>query len=182
MIGRYLNLAVFVLLLSFSSVGQQVSSQPTPLPCTKDGRDPSQPWSHNAKVLESFPRDNPLPRYVGAFRDKNWKYQVILYQDAKGIFGKLLTPVLDADSPTSALYDATFDSRSGALRFSAKVGNGQLLLNGVLRGRISQGTVTQHDLNERVTLKRIKWHDDDGDLAYTSRAQFDCAMILYRRY
>lgn len=182
MIGKYLILTAVVSLLSSSSVAQRASSQPSPLPCTRDGRDPSQPWVHNAKVLESFPRDNPLPRYVGAFRDKNWKYQVILYQDAKGAFGELLTPVLDADSPTSRLYDATFDSRSGALRFSAKFGNGQLLLSGILRGRLIQATVTQHNRNEKVTLKRIKWHDDDGEVAYTSRAQFDCAMILYGRY
>lgn len=182
MIGKYLIFAAVVFLLSFSSVAQQASPQPTPLPCTKDGRDPSQPWVHNAKVLESFPKDNPLPRYVGAFRDKNWKYQVILYQDAKDVFGVLLTPVLDADSPTSRLYDASFDSRSGALQFRAKVGNGQLLLSGVLSERIIQATITQHNRNEKVTLKRIKWHDDDGEVAYTSRAQFDCAMILYGRF
>lgn len=181
MIRKSLILVAVVSLLSFSAAAQQASSQPTPLPCTKEGRDPSQPWVHNAKVLESFPRDNPLPRYVGAFRDKNWNYQAILYQDTKSIFGELSSSVLDADSPTSRFYDTTFDSRSGVLQFSAKFRNGQLLFSGVLRGRIIEATVTQNNRNEKVTLKRIKWYDDE-EVAYTSRAQFDCAMILYTRH
>lgn len=182
MIGKCLILVAVVSLLSFSSVAQQASPQPTPLPCTKEVRDPSQPWVHDAKVLESFPKDNPLPLYVGAFRDKHWNYQLILFKDAQGVFGELLSPVLEADSPTSRIYKATFDPKSGALQFSAKFRMEQIKFTGVLRSRIIKGTVEVSNRNEKITLKKIKWYDDDEELPYTSRAQFDCAMILYGRY
>ena len=179
---KYFILFVIVPILSFNAAAQQTSLQTTPLPCTTTGRDPSQPWVHNAKVLDSFPKDNPLPRFVGAYRDKNWNYQLILFQDLKGIFGELLSPVLDADSPTSRLYDAAFDSQSGALRFGAKFRDGQLQFSGVLRGRTVEANITRNNRNEKAVLKRIKWYDDDEEVAYTSRAQFDCAMLLYGRY
>lgn len=180
MIRKPLILVVVISLLSLPALAQ-VSLRPAQLPCTKEGRDPSQPWVHNTKVLDSFPRDNSLPSFIGAFRDKDLDYQLILYQDTKGIFGELLRPVLDADSPTSRLYDATFDSRSGALRFSSKFRNGQLRFAGVLRGRKLQATVTQNNHDEKVALKRIKWYDDE-EVSYKSRAQFDCAMLLYGRF
>lgn len=182
MIRRSVILVAAVLLLSLGAAAQRPPTRPTPLRCTKEGRDPSQPWVRNVEILESFPEDNPLPRYVGAFRNKNWSYQVVLYQDAKGIFGELLSPVLDADSPTSRLYDPTLDSRSGALQFSAKFPIGQLHFSGVLRGRVIRATVTQNTRNEKMTLKRIKWIDDEDGVFYTSRAKFDCAMILFGRY
>ena len=151
--------------------------------CVKAKQDDSQPWIHNLEVLNSFPQDNPLPRYLGAFRDKDWNYQLILYQDAKGVFGNLLSPVLDADSPTSVIYDTTFDSQSGMLKFSAKVQGGKLQFNGILRGRKIKAAIMQHNFNEKVILKRIRWYDDEDDeVSYKSRAEFDCATFLFGRY
>ena len=125
---KYLILFVVVQMLSFSAAAQQASLQTNPLPCTTEKRDPSQPWVYNSKVLDSYPKDNPLLRFIGTFRDKNQSYMLDLYQDAKGIFGELSSPVLDADSPTSRLYDVAFDSRTSALQFGAKFRDGQLQL------------------------------------------------------
>jgi len=176
-----LMLFSFILLLGCNVFAQQSLAQATPLPCTTEKRDPSQPWVHDSKVLDSFPKDNPLPRFIGTFRDKNQSYMLDLYQDAKGIFGELSSPVLDADSPTSRLYDVAFDSRTGALQFSSRFRDGQLQFSGVLRGRVIEATVTRNNRNEKVILKRVKSFDND-EVFYTSRAQFDCAMTLFRRF
>ncbi len=180
MMKSILILCSFILLLGCSVFAQQLS-QATPLPCTRAKQGDTQPWVHNSKVLDSFPSENPLPRFIGAFRDKNWSYWLKLYQNAKGVFGELSSPVLDADSPTSRLYDATFDSRSGALQFSSHFRDGELQFTGVLRGRVIGATLIQNNRSEKVTLKRVR-HHDDNEVSYTSRAQFDCAMTLWRRF
>jgi len=117
MVRVYLILFVVVQILSLSAAAQQPTLQTTHLPCTTENRDPSKPWVQNSKVLDSFPKDNPVPRFIGTFRDKNQRYMLGLYQDAKGVFGQLSSPVLDADSPTSRLYDVAFDSRTSVLQF-----------------------------------------------------------------
>ena len=178
---KYLILFVIVQIFSLRGAAQQVSLQTTPLPCTMEKRDPSQPWVYNSKVLDSFPKDYPLPRFIGTFRDKNQGYMLDLYQDAKGVFGELSSPVLDADSPTSRLYDVAFDSRTSALQFGAKFRDGQLQFSGTLRGRVIEATVTRNNRTEKVTLKR-KRHSPGEDVFFTSRAQFDCAMTLWHRF
>ncbi len=162
------------------STAQQSLLQITPLPCTLPEEGDTQPWIHKSKVLESFPKDSPLPRFIGTFRDKNWNYMLDLYQDTKGVFGELSNPVLDADSPTSRLYDVAFDSRTSALQFSAKFWSGQLQFNGVLRGRMIEATVTQNNRTEKVTLKKLKG-SSNGEFLFASRAQFECAMTLWHR-
>jgi hypothetical protein len=179
--GKYLILFAIVSIFSLSIGAQQTASQIAPLPCTTENRDPSQPWVQNSKVLDSFPKDNPLPRFLGTFRDRNRKYMLDLYQDAKGVFGELSSPVLDADSPTSRLYDVASDSRTGTLHFGAKFFDGQLQFSGILRGRVIKATVTRSDRKEKVTLKRER-HSVDEYVFITSRAQFDCAMTLWRRF
>lgn len=150
-----------------------------PLPCVRAKHGDSQPWVHNVEVLESIPADNPKPRYLGAFRDKHWDYQLELYRDSKGVFGELLSPVLDADSPDSRLYDAFFDPKLGALRFEAHFPHGDLQFSGTLRMRTVSGIVTRDGRRERVVLRRVKLPSEDSS---TSRDQFDCAMILFNRY
>jgi len=182
MIRRFLILIAVVYVSTISGTAQGQALPSSPLPCTTEKRDPTQPWVHNAAVLSSFPKDKPLPRYIGAFRDRRRVYQIVLFEDGKGIFGELLSPVLDADSPTSRLYDAHYKKPSGVLDFSVKLRNQRLLFSGVFRGRVVRGTFVQNDRKEKVTLKRINWNDNDQELAYTSRAQFECAMILFGRY
>ena len=181
MMRKYLILFAVVSMLGFSAAAQQASSQTTPLPCTTEKRDPSQHWVYNSKVLDSFSKDNPLPRLIGTFRDKNQGYMLDLYQDAKGIFGELSSPVLDADSPTSRLYDIAFDSRTSSLQFSAKFRDGQLQFTGILHGRVIRATVTRNNRIEKITLKRER-HSADENVFFTSRAQFDCAMTLWHRF
>ena len=180
MMKNILILCSFILLLGCNVFAQQLP-QATPLPCTPTKQGDTQPWVHNSKVLDSFPKDNPLPRLIGTFRDKNRSYMLDLYQNAKGIFGELSSPVLDADSPTSRLYDVAFDSRTGALQFSSRFRDGQLQFNGILRGRTIEATVTRNNRAEKVTLKRVRFFADD-EVPFTSRAQFECAMTLWRRF
>lgn len=181
MMKNNLMLCSFILLLGCNVFAQQILAQATPLPCTPAKQGDTQPWDHNSKILSSFPRDNPLPRFIGTFRDKNQSYMLDLYQDAKGIFGELSSPVLDADSPTSRLYDVAFDSRTGALQFSSRFRDGQLQFSGVLRGRVIGATVIRNNHNEKVTLKRVR-HSADDEVLFTSRAKFDCAMTLWHRF
>jgi len=178
---KRVSLFILVQVLSFSVGAQLVWLQTSPLQCTTDGRDPSQPWVHNGNVLESFPKDDPLPSFLGMFRDKNQNYMLDLYQDSNGIFGELSSPVLDADSPTSRLYDVTFDSRNGSLQFTARFYDGQLRFNGILHKRTIKATMIRNNRSERVTLKR-KRHSSDDEVLFTSRAQFECAMKLWRRF
>lgn len=171
-----------ILLLGCNVLAQQ-PSQANSLPCTPAKQGDTQPWVHNSKVLASFPKDNPLPRLIGTFRDKNRSYMLDLFQDAKGLFGELSSPVLDADSPTSRLYDIAFDSRTGTLQFSSRFQDGQLQFNGILRGRKIEATVTRNNRAEaeKATLKRVRFFAD-GEVPFTSRAQFECAMTLWRRF
>jgi hypothetical protein len=179
--SKRVSLFILVQVLSFSVGSQLVWLQTNPLPCTTEGRDPSRPWDHNHKVLDSFPKDDPLPSFVGMFRDRNQDYMLDLYQDSKGVFGELSSPVLDADSPTSRLYDVTFDSRTGSLQFTARFYDGQLEFSGILHKRTIKATVIRNNRSERVTLKR-KRHSSDEEILFTSRAQFECAMKLGRRF
>ena len=181
MMKNILILCGFIFWSSCSVLAQQALSQTAPLPCTLPEQGDTQPWIHKSKVLDSFPEDNPLPRFIGTFRDKKWSYMLDLYQDVKGIFGELSSPVLDADSPTSRLYDVAFDSRTSALQFSAKFWIGQLQVSGILRGRMIEATVTQNNRTEKVTLKRLK-DSSDGEFLFTSRTQFECAMTLWHRF
>ena len=89
--------------------------------------------------------------------------------------------MLEADSPTSRLYDAVFDSRTGALQFNSRFRDRQLQFSGVLRGRVIEATIIQNNRREKVILKRVKSSNDD-EVLFTSRAQFDCAMTLWHRF
>ena len=139
----------------------------------------TQPWVHNSKVLSSFPRDNPAPRLLGAFRDRPRLYQLKLYRDSTGIFGELSSPLLDADSPTSRLYDVYFEPGMGTLKFRARFADEQLDFNGVLRSTFINGTVRKGSYTEAVSLRRDQHYDQ---YPYVSRVQFNCAMLLFNRY
>jgi hypothetical protein len=138
----------------------------------------TQPWIHNTAILGSYPGDKSK-RHLGAFRDKGRNYELQIHRDTNGVFGELLSPVFEADSPVSRLYETFFDPKDGTLRFKARFPFGNLQFTGVLRGRVVRGTVTQNGRTQTVILRRVKLPSEDG---YTSRAQFDCAMILFHRY
>lgn len=116
---------------------------------------------------------------IGTFRDKKEDYWLFLFEDEKGIFGYLLSPVLEADSPTSRLYDAVLDRNKGTLRFSAKFSDGQYRFDGLLTNKTVKGTFTYSNGTDNIILKKRKspWTND-----YASRAQFDCEMTLNKRY
>ena len=103
-----------------------------------------------------------------------------LYRDTKGFFGELHSPVLEADSPTSRLYNVAFDSKGGTLQFQARFRDGDILFSGSLRGPIVRGNVTRNGRTERVLLRRLRRYEFSWP--YRSRAQFDCDMTLNRRY
>ena len=151
------------------------STQPQ---CVRAKEGDTQPWVHNAEMLSSFPTDNPLPRFLGEFRDETRTYGLELYQDEAGIFGELSTPLLDADSPTSRLYDVFFDPETKTLRFRAEFGDEQLEFTGALRSRMINGTIVRGSQRETVALKRLRQYDE---YPFVSRAQFECAMLLFNR-
>lgn len=156
-----------------------VLTEPGHLPCSVVGADPSKPWEHNHKVLSSYPPDSPLPEFIGRFRDRNWNYELDLYRDAKSIFGEISSPVLEADSPTSRLYGLSFVPLKGTLQFTAFL-NHLLQFDGFLQSGVIKGKVTQYGRTETVTLRKLKMSDENSWIH--SRAQFDCAMKLFRRY
>ena len=47
-------------------------------------------------------------------------FRLQLWRDAQGFFGELSSPVLDADSPTSRLYDVKWDPAAGRLELLAR--------------------------------------------------------------
>lgn len=157
----------------------QTTASSTPLPCTPAKHGDTRPWIHEREVLSSYPPDVPPLRFVGAFRDRTWDYQLEIFLDAKGLFGELLSPVLEADSPDSRLYDIAFDPKAGSLRFGARFADGPLQFTGMLRRDMVRGTITRAGRKEHVVLRRIRKIDKHP---YTSRAQFECAMILFHRY
>jgi hypothetical protein len=55
-----------------------------------------------------------------------------------GIFGELLSPVLDADSPTSRLYNPHLDPRTRAFDFVARFSGGERRFEGALRSDSTQ--------------------------------------------
>src|SRR5438045_3850638 len=82
-----------------------------PLACVPAAATDPSPWVHNQQVLDSFPSDVPPPLFLGRFGSSR-AHELHLWQDAAGLFGEWLSPVLDADSPTSRLYDVRFDAQS----------------------------------------------------------------------
>jgi len=178
--SKHLGLILFAQVLSLSFGSQQVWMQTKPLPCTTEGRDPSRPWVQNSRVLDSFPKDNPLPIFVGTFRDVKKTYDLDLYKDSKGIFGQLSNPVLEADSPTSRLYDVSFDAKSGSLTFRAQFIDGEVQFTGVLRKTSIEATIFRRDKTQEITLKKLRSRSNEP--FFKSRTQFDCAMTLWRRY
>ena len=155
------------------------SQESTSLPCSRLGADPSKPWEHISKVLDSFPPDNPLPKFVGTFQDKNWNYRLDLYRDSKGVFGEISSPVLEADSPTSQLYEVSFNTTNGSLQFIAQFHDENLQFSGFLHSKFVKGKFTQNGQTKTVTLKKLREIDE---FPYESRAEFDCAMKLFGRY
>ena len=125
------------------------------LPCVPAPANDSAPWVHKARVLESFPPDNPVPRFLGSFSDAASTYRLHLWRDAKGVFGELLSPVLDADSPTSRLYEPRFDAASGNVAFVVHFPPEQWAFSGVLRSNTLSGRFQRGTQNEGVILRKL---------------------------
>jgi hypothetical protein len=154
------------------------------LPCVPAPANDSAPWEHNTRVLESFPPDNPVPRFLGSFSDAASMYRLHVWRDAKGIFGELLSPVLDADSPTSRLYESRFAAASGNVAFVVHFPPEQWAFSGVLRSNTLSGRFQRGTRNEGVILRKLP-PDNLGQAlreSIASRAQFECSMILFHRY
>jgi hypothetical protein len=142
----------------------------------------SQPWVHNARVLDSFPPDNPPPRFLGRFASANSQYELHIWRDSAGIFGEFLSPVLDTDSPSSRLYNVHFDPKSDALNFTARFPDPRAF-DGYLRRDYVTGRIVRDGKSEAIILRRVPLESLGAALqAVTSRAQFDCQMMLFRRY
>jgi hypothetical protein len=156
----------------------------TPLPCVPASSDDPQPWVHNSRVLGSFPPDVPRPQFLGRFRDSSSEHELHLWRDSTGIFGELLSPVLDADSPVSRLYDTHLNAKSGAVSFAARFRDAEQRFDGRIRGNVIRGTVKRFGKSETLVLRKPRSAPPGEALqeSVTSRAQFECQMILFRRY
>ena len=143
-----------LVMASLMLFGQIIAGQ-QPLPCVPAAPTDTRPWEYRSRVLESFPPDNPLPRHLGSFRDANRDYRLHLWQDAKGVFGELLSPVLDADSPTSRLYNPQLVSRSGRLIFTVRFPGEQFTFDGQLRGNSLTGRFARGKRIDSVTLRKV---------------------------
>ncbi len=179
-IERSLQICSVILILILGVSAQNGSSGKSPLPCTLPLPGDTAPWVHNTEALSSFPKDPQLPRIIGSFRDARRDFWLFLYKDKNGIFGELLNPVFEADSPSSRLYDASL-AKNGKLQFTAKFPEGQLLFSGVLGRKVLKGTFTRGKHAQNVVLKKLRKSPLHAD-GYVSRAQFDCEMKLFRRY
>ena len=159
-----------------------IAQSPGPLPCVRAPVGDSEPWVHNGRVLQSFPPDVPPPRFLGRFATGDSQYELHLWRDSVGIFGQLLSPVLDADSPTSRLYDTRLDNKTGALSFTARFPDTQVF-DVRLSSRVVSGQVVRAGKRRAVVLRKRRRDALDSALqGVTSRAQFDCEMTLFRRY
>ena len=152
--------------------------------CIAPPLDDPAPWIWRARILASFPPDAPRPKFLGGFRDKNSQYELHLWRDTPGIFGQLLSPVLEADSPASRLYDAHFDGKTGAIGFMVRFDDGERRFMGRLDYNNVTITTEHAARGEKIVLQKLQADRVHGVTAesYTSRAQFQCAMVLFGRY
>ncbi len=150
--------------------------------CVPAGANDPAPWTWNSRILASFPPDDPRPEFVGAYADSGHELQ--LWRDSNGVFGELLAPVLEADSPASRLYDVRFDPGTGTLAFTARLPEEEQRFTGTLRADAVAGTLRHGARMGAVTWNKMPPEKAHGapDDAYVSRAQFECAMNLFRRY
>ena len=177
-------LLLFLLVLFGPAVAAPTSAM-APLRCVTAPPGDPEPWTHNSRVLSSFPPVEPAPVFLGAFRDEESMYELQLWRDQQGVFGELLSPVLDADSPTSRLYDAVLVVPSNDLSFEARTSGGNLRFSGRLEKASIRGAFTFNKQTGDVVLKRLppnETHGAVGQQTYASRAQFECEMTLFRRY
>jgi|SRR5579871_1734888 len=156
------------------------------IPCDPPPAGDSRPWEYRANVLSLFPRSEPPPKFLGAFRGPlpDFEYELHIWQDSKGVFGELLHPVTDADSASSRLSDVQFDPKSGALSFSTRFREDNEVYVGRLHGSKIAGNVTRGGTTVKLVLRRIgaaRTHGAPSSDSWVSRDQFECAMTMSRR-
>lgn len=137
-----------------------------------------QPWVHHSRVLESFPEVIPAPAVVGSFQDRDGQFWLRLCRDEQGYFGELASPILEADSPTSRLRSLRWSAGTRELSFAAAPRGVEFQVDGILEeDRFVVARVSGKTVRGLVLLKEQKTSMSDG----RSRAQFECAMELWRR-
>jgi len=162
---------------------QAPSTEPaSPLPCVRPL--PAEGPYAKSRILQSFPPDPALPTFLGAFGDTSETYRLHLWHDRAGVFGEFLHPVLDVDSPTAQLSSVAFDETSGRLMFQVPFPPQPWAFDGTLAGPVLQGRLRRNGQIESLTLTALPPDLLSEALkdAYQSRAQFDCAMILFVRF
>lgn len=178
-------LSVSIWIRLWPSVTPVLAQPPTASKCTPAERSDPHPWDHNYSVLSAFPPDVPPPVFLGRFGDSHGSYELDLWRDRAGVFGEWVSPVLEADSPVSRLYNLTFDAKSGAISFETRIPGGEQRFDGFLSADVVRGTSTPL-VGKKETIELRKLPLDPLGVALrdgtTSRAQFDCEMVLFRRY
>ena len=122
---------------------------------------------------------------MGRFVAPDAPYELDLWRDRVGVFGEWVSPVLEQDAPVSRLYDLTFDAKSGAISFATRTPGFEQRFDGRVSDRVIRGTSTPVT-GKKETIELRKLPLDSLGLALrdgtTSRAGFECEMVLFRRY
>lgn len=156
-----------------------------PARCEAAAPSDNEPWIHSARILRAYPPAYPLPRFLGAFGDSSKTFELQLWLDRDGVFGELLHPLLDADSPSSRLYQASWNPKSGQVRFTARFPQAVIQFKGALTQKAFRGTASREGRTQAINLPKLKpaeAHGAPDPSQYRSRAQFNCAMDLFHRY
>lgn len=156
-----------------------------PARCEAAAPNDSEPWIHNARILSAYPPASPLPRFLGAFGNSAKTFELQLWQDRDGVFGQLLHPVLDADSPSSVLHQASWNPKTGQARFTALFPQAVIRFKGALTQKAFRGTASREGRTQAIDLRKLRpaeAHGAPDRSQYRSRAQFNCAMALFHRY
>lgn len=178
----WVALVLLVAVVTIADALRKPSPSTGPLRCVGAPANDTQPWIWNSRILGSFPTDRPAPKFVGAFAGEDGQHELLLLRDAKGVFGELRSPVLEADSPTSRLYSAHLDPGTGVLKFSVRFGDGERHFVGSLRPDTVTGRLQHGQQYESVRWPLVTTVDLAIEPFATSRAAFECFQTLAHRY
>ena len=126
-----------------------------PLSCVAAPHDDPAPWIWRARILASFPPDTPRPEFLGGFRDKNSRYELHLWRDARGFsescralsWRLILRP---HDSMT-----LSFDGKTETVSFTARFPDGERRLAGRLGADSLTATIEHANHSDKIILRKL---------------------------
>lgn len=148
------------------------------MPCSPAAPNDPQPWVYESSVLNSFRLEIPAPQYVGDFLDQGSYYWLTLWRDERGFFGSLASPVVDQDSPSAPIKNVQWVPITKVLRFTASP-SVKVEMIGVLTATEFRVTNITGGFSSEFPV--LLFEDKQEGAEWRSRAQFECAMKMWRR-